>query len=144
MALNNAINAPYVASTSWTPVLTFGSGSTGITYSTQNGFYSRIGNILCIGWRIQLTSKGTDTGTAELTGFSSNLINQSINMGPAYVSNVTFTGNYLVNNYNTIGQDAFTLTQITTATTVADLTDTNFADNTDWRGSAVFLISAIN
>lgn len=52
----------------FTPVLTFGGGSTGITYSTQIGKYTKIGNVV-FGWiNIMLTSKGSSVGSAVVAG----------------------------------------------------------------------------
>ena len=53
---------------SWTPGLSFGSGTTGITYSIQEGIYQTLGNIVFFSGGFVLTSKGTATGTARITG----------------------------------------------------------------------------
>jgi hypothetical protein len=52
----------------WTPAITFGGGSTGITYSFQQGFYTKIGNTVTVQFRINLSSKGSSTGSAVLGG----------------------------------------------------------------------------
>ena len=52
----------------FTPVLKFGGGSTGITYGQQFGSYTKIGNVVHIKMRMLLTSKGSDTGDARVTG----------------------------------------------------------------------------
>lgn len=57
------------ATGTFTPTLSFGGGSTGITYSSQEGRYTQIGNIVYYYFYIQLTSKGTDTGNALVSGF---------------------------------------------------------------------------
>tara|TARA_A100001388_G_scaffold17074_1_gene11324 strand:- start:377 stop:1906 length:1530 start_codon:yes stop_codon:yes gene_type:complete len=53
---------------SWTPVLKFGGGSTGITYSARDGSYTRIGRQVTVNFMIEMTSKGSSTGTATITG----------------------------------------------------------------------------
>ena len=53
---------------SWTPVLKFGGGSTGITYSARDGSYTRIGRQVTVHFMIEMTSKGSSTGTATITG----------------------------------------------------------------------------
>lgn len=53
---------------SWTPALSFGGASTGITYSVQQGFYRKLGELLVAEARITLTSKGSSTGIAVVTG----------------------------------------------------------------------------
>ena len=52
----------------WTPVLAFGQGSTGITYANQTARYIKIGSMVYIRFGIRLTNKGSSTGTAEITG----------------------------------------------------------------------------
>ena len=52
----------------WTPVLSFGGGTTGISYSNRDGSYVRIGRQVTLNWTIQLSSKGSSTGSAIITG----------------------------------------------------------------------------
>lgn len=52
----------------WTPVLKFGGGVTGITYGTQSGVYTKIGNMVFVSFLIDLTSKGSSTGNATIAG----------------------------------------------------------------------------
>ena len=52
----------------WTPVLTFGGGSTGITYSNRGGNYTKIGRQVTLNFMIELSSKGSSTGDAVVGG----------------------------------------------------------------------------
>ena len=52
----------------WTPTLTFGGNSTGIAYSTRVGLYTKVGNIVTIAMEIQLSNKGSSTGSIWVTG----------------------------------------------------------------------------
>lgn len=52
----------------WTPALLFGGASTGITYSHQTGVYTKIGNIVNFSLRIRISSAGTATGAATISG----------------------------------------------------------------------------
>lgn len=54
--------------TSFTPTLTFGGGSTGITYAFQQGAYLRIGRLVVFQLQIILTSKGSSSGNAAIGG----------------------------------------------------------------------------
>lgn len=56
------------AATVWTPVVRFGGSSVGITYGTQAGRYTRIGNMVFCRMRVVLTNKGSSTGTATIAG----------------------------------------------------------------------------
>ena len=53
----------------WTPTLDFNNGTTGITYGTRVGVYTKIGNVVYFSFRIYLTSKGSSTGHAHISGF---------------------------------------------------------------------------
>lgn len=52
----------------WTPVLKFGGGTTGITYSIQTGHWYRVGDLFHLRCDVALTSKGSSTGDATITG----------------------------------------------------------------------------
>ena len=52
----------------FTPTLSFGGASVGITYSQQFGKYTQIGNIVFCYADLQLTSKGSSTGMALING----------------------------------------------------------------------------
>lgn len=54
--------------TSWTPTLSFGGGSTGITYTTQTGRIRKANGMVYLEGEILLSSKGTDTGAAVIGG----------------------------------------------------------------------------
>ena len=56
----------------WTPTITFGGASTGITYTTQSGTYTKIGNIVRLTANIVLSSKGSATTYAEVRGLPFN------------------------------------------------------------------------
>lgn len=53
---------------SWTPVLSFGGASVGITYLTQQGRYTKIGDMVQVWAYFQLTNKGSSTGSAVVGG----------------------------------------------------------------------------
>lgn len=57
-----------VSSTTWTPALTIGGSTTGITYSSQLGRYQKVGNKVTLWVYIILTSKGVQVGTISVTG----------------------------------------------------------------------------
>lgn len=52
----------------WTPVLSFGGSSAGITYGVQLGHYTRVSNIVYFKCTINLTSKGAQVGAALISG----------------------------------------------------------------------------
>lgn len=52
----------------FTPSLKFSGGSTGMAYSLQKGYYTRIADIMIALVNITLTAKGSATGFATMTG----------------------------------------------------------------------------
>jgi hypothetical protein len=59
---------PVYQTGTWTPTVSFGGGSTGVTYNTQLGTYTRVGNTVHIQASITLNSVGIDTGGATIDG----------------------------------------------------------------------------
>jgi hypothetical protein len=72
--IGTAVLDVYEEDTSFTPVLDFGGGTTGITYGTQEGDYARIGSVIFFRIDIVLTSKGSSVGTAAISGLPGTLI----------------------------------------------------------------------
>jgi hypothetical protein len=52
----------------WTPALSFGGSSTGITYNAAAGSYTKIGRLVYLTGRIGLSNKGSSTGSMRVTG----------------------------------------------------------------------------
>jgi hypothetical protein len=52
----------------FTPTIAFGGGSTGVTYATQSGKFTRIGQMCFVNVRVKLTSKGSSTGQISVLG----------------------------------------------------------------------------
>ena len=54
-------------SQNYTPAISFGGGTTGITYSTQLGRFNQVGKLCTFPITIILTSKGSSTGVAAVS-----------------------------------------------------------------------------
>lgn len=52
----------------WTPQLEFGGATTGITYNARAGTYTKIGRQVTLVFDFELTSQGSATGSATITG----------------------------------------------------------------------------
>jgi len=113
----------------WTPALTFGGASVGMTYTIQSGLYTKVGRTVTVTGRIKLSAKGTSTGTAvvnglpftcknddgALCGVSLVLINTKFaNIPQAYISKNTTT---------------IALEEVTEAGTSSVLDNADFANN---------------
>jgi hypothetical protein len=57
----------------WTPAISFGGGTTGITYTTQSGRYTKIGRQVFAQAHTTFSSKGSSTGGAVLSGLPFNV-----------------------------------------------------------------------
>jgi hypothetical protein len=115
----------------FTPTITFGGLSTGITYTAQLGNYTKIGNTVHVFTRNLLSSKGSATGSASIAGLpftsknTANLLPHGylyVNDGAASVATTAF--GIVVNNVTTL-----TL-QTMSAGAAADMSDTSFTNTT--------------
>jgi hypothetical protein len=61
----------------WTPILEYSGGGSGITYTSQNGFYVKVGDFVHLGCRLRLSNKGSGTGGAYIKGLPFNLYSDS-------------------------------------------------------------------
>lgn len=68
LSFGGGVLSSYVARTAFTPTITFGGASVGITYTTQQGYYVRIGDVVTFTTYIVLSSKGSSTGAMRVAG----------------------------------------------------------------------------
>ncbi len=124
------------ATTTWTPALAFGGASTGITYSMQVGRCVRIGNIVALYVGIALSSKGSATGNATISGLP---------FTPGYVAMLACRWNYmassLVNVSGYVQTSTIAVLGITAAATnLNSITDAAFANNSELIMTGVYLV----
>lgn len=111
---------------SWTPTLTFGGNSVGITYSVQTGSVQRAsGGGYLAQASIVLTSKGSSTGAAQIANFPYNCSLPTANP-PSVLQNMSgLTGSVQVQGLSPLTTASFVQF---TATGVAALQDSNFTN----------------
>ena len=123
----------------WTPTLSFGGATTGITYGTQFGQYTRIGRQVTLVAKVVLTSKGSATGLAAITGLPFNAaanVNSMTVVDPASsFSGIIVGGATLLS----IATDTLYFLQqsLTDRTTMSQ---TNFGDTADFRFVIVYTV----
>lgn len=87
--------ATYSGLTAWTPVFTFATpGNLSVSYAVQNGWYSRIGNIVTVNFSLTATPTFTTaSGIALVTGlpFTSNSATENTTVGAVYIENIIIT-----------------------------------------------------
>ena len=121
---------------SFTPVLNFGGANTGITYSVQTGLYSRIGNIVTFYVIVILTSKGSATGNATVTGFPFAPRSSGNPAFSLFLENVTFTNTPICFLSGTTMQ----LKQLNSAAGASYLTDASFTNTSDFIITGSYLV----
>ena len=118
----------------WTPSITFGQSSTGITHNVQQGKYLKVGRLVYVQCHCSLSSKGTASGVADVNGlpfaisvgsagvFSPIGDRGKLNTGGQQVNAFLSAGG---NSYLRLYENGFDGTGNTT------VTNTNFANDTD-------------
>ncbi|NBX50266.1 hypothetical protein EBT25_10065 [bacterium] len=114
----------------WTPAIAFGGSSTGVTYQAYSGArYTKIGNRVFLTGSIFLTSKGSQTGSATITGlpFAEGSGNPGKTSTSIDISDISFINQI----FGVVGASSSSifLSQVTTAGTRSDITNTNFANS---------------
>lgn len=117
----------------FTPALNFGGASVGLTYANRFANYLRIGNLVYFNINIELSAKGSSTGTAQITGLpfvadAGAGGSSSINVFAISASSLTFTGQ--VNARLTNGSSTIVLDSFASGGVRAALTNTAFANAT--------------
>jgi hypothetical protein len=111
----------------WTMGVSFGGASVGVTYSSNTGTYTKIGRQVTVNGFVRLTSKGSSTGNASITGLPFTIGNVSANYSaPA----LTFSGITFINQFQGeggIGQTEILLQEITSLGVLSAITDADFA-----------------
>ena len=129
----------YVTSGTFTPVLTFGAGGvTGITYSTQSGIWVRNGKALSFTVNIVLTSKGSSTGAATVTGLPVASRTSTIHTFNVSQAGITYTGvmDAQLNGVST----TLILEALVSSTGETALTETAFTNTSVLRVSGTYML----
>lgn len=130
-----------VTTTAWTPAISFGGGTTGITYSQQIGQFYQLGEVVFFYFSMVLTNKGSSTGNMSITGLGAAGAPTPPEQAVFAVrcSNLTYTG--MVNGRIAGGTLSIVLDAWASTGAVGVLTDTAFANNTFVQGNGSYLIT---
>jgi hypothetical protein len=120
--------------------ISFGGGSTGITYNHRTGTYTKIGRQVTVNGLIALTNKGSDTGDARITGLPFTIPNSVGNYSvPAlWFFDISFANQYQA--YGVINNTTIFLNEITEAGTYSPLTNANFANTSEIMVSFTYFV----
>jgi hypothetical protein len=108
----------------WTPSLKFGGNSVGMTYTTQQGYYVKIGSFVMTTCLITLSAKGSSTGSATITGLPFSIPYYGSG-NAAQIVNISFTG--MIDLY--VNGTTVTIQQTSAAGSLAAMSNANFASN---------------
>lgn len=131
-----------LTSGSWTPSLQFAGVTTGITYTSRVGTYTRIGDICFIQGAFLLSSKGAAAGNAAVAGLPFTVRNTAGLYGPLSIQWLGMTstlvsalGVFLINT------TTFAVNGATAATAgIVSVTDTAFANTSELRFSGFYFV----
>jgi hypothetical protein len=131
-ATNVALLRPAYKEGTFTPVLTFGGASVGVTYSQQAGAYTKIGNRVFVDITIALTSKGSSTGSAKIEGlpFAANGSSPFASLPMAVIRVDLNTAGGIYNAWASPSGTAVVLKTMGDNVGAADLDDTNITNTT--------------
>jgi hypothetical protein len=113
----------------WTMGISFGGASVGVTTSSNTGNYTKIGRQVTVNGIVVLTSKGSSTGSAKITGLPFTIGSGLPNFAVASlrIEAITFA-----NQFQALGSVASTnieLEEVTEAGINTTLSDADFANN---------------
>ena len=124
----------------WTMGISFGGGTTGIVYNFRGATYTKIGRQVTVNGYMALTSKGTSTGIATITGLpftvgsaTGNYSAMAIRLGA-----VSFTGTFQA--LADIATTSCSINQITEAGVGSNMTNSNFEDNSTVMISLTYFV----
>ena len=122
----------------WTPVVSFGGASVGIT-GTFSGTYTKIGNVVTVGYILNFASKGSSTGVMLVSGMPFGAGNDIIT-GFGYIHRLAAlqtAGQLYMQGVGTAFYPNFAGYNGGNTT---NLTDTDITNTTDLRGGIVFMV----
>lgn len=128
--------APIYETGTWTPVLSFGGTTSGITYGTQLGSYTRTGREIVCRFKLVLTAVGSAAGSAVISGLPFQSNSDSTNTGAGgvlvgYSSMASIAGLPVMR----VGPSSSEASLFTPgASQLAPLTNTNFTATTEIDG----------
>jgi hypothetical protein len=127
---------------SWTPTVTFGGASVGITYNTTytGATYTKIGNRVCISGFLLLTNKGSSTGIASIGNLPFTSESGTTRYLSATIGGSAFT--FANQFWAWIGPSTATirLAQSTEAGATSSLANTDFTNSTEFYFSATYTV----
>jgi hypothetical protein len=124
----------------WTMGISFGGGSTGIGYTVNTGTYTKIGRQVTVNGQLGLTSKGSSTGSARITGLPFTIPNSPSNLGGASLrlNLISFLNQF--QGFGVANTTTIALEEVTSLGTLSTLTDADFTNDSDLMVSFTYFV----
>jgi hypothetical protein len=115
----------------WTMGISFDYASTGVTYGANTGSYTKIGRQVTVTGYLSLSSKGSSTGNARLTGlpFAIGTGGQYSAAANGFLNNISYTGTPQLVGLS--GASVIELYQLSEAGSLSSLTNAYFANTSE-------------
>jgi hypothetical protein len=115
----------------WTMGVTFGGNAVGVTTVYNTGTYTKIGRQVTVNGLLALSSKGSSTGDARITGLPFTIPNSVGNYAAPSLMyfNISFANQFQA--YGAINSSTIALYEITEAGAATSLTDADFVNNSE-------------
>ena len=115
----------------WTMGISFGGASVGVTYALNTGTYTKIGRQVTVNGLMALSSKGSSTGSAKITGLPFPIGGAQSNYPTANLRMefVTFANQFQA--YGDPASATITVQEITEAGVVTTISNADFANNSE-------------
>ena len=124
----------------WTMGVSFGGASVGVTTTANTGTYTKIGRQVTVNGYLKLSSKGSSTGIAFLTGLPFTVGNTAANFGAASLwFDVISYANQFQGRFNQ-NLNYIELEEITILGVTSNLTNADFADSGGIMVSATYFV----
>jgi hypothetical protein len=118
----------------------FGGASVSIVYSFRQCRYTKIGRVVHISGQVTISSKGSSTGTATITGLPFVVANENGGYSAVsiYLANITFTD--FAQAFASTNTQTISLREVTNAGTITVLTDADFSANAEIIFSCTYTV----
>jgi hypothetical protein len=118
--------------------LTFGGASVGMTILTNNGAYTKVGNLVtCTGY-FALSAKGSSTGDAVITGLPFTVSNTNGGYSALSIRNIRISFADILDGNTVKDGTTINLNEATNAGVISAINNANFADNSGFIISVTY------
>jgi len=124
----------------WTPQITFGGGSTGMSF-TSSGSYTKIGRLVYINGVIGFSNKGSSTGTVRFTNLPFNVADVLTGTGNGGSLNIHFFSDSTTSHLYSFFSEGNSYSQglNTQVNHANELNNTDFTNSTNLRLNGVYV-----